>query len=90
MNDSELKEAIGQLKGWELVDSKLHKRFSFSSFSEAFGFMTRVALVAEKMNHHPDWTNNYNRVLVDLFTHDAGRVTELDVQLARHMDQINS
>ncbi|NQY99069.1 MAG: 4a-hydroxytetrahydrobiopterin dehydratase [Bdellovibrionales bacterium] len=90
MNDSELKEAIGQLKGWELVDSKLHKRFSFSSFSEAFGFMTRVALEAEKMNHHPDWTNNYNRVLVDLFTHDAGRVTELDVQLARHMDQINS
>ena len=66
--------------------SALQKSFTFANFIEAFGFMTRVALVAEKMNHHPEWFNVYNRVDVVLSTHDAGGVTELDFKLAKFMD----
>lgn len=75
-------------KTWKKVKgrSALQKSFSFSSFNEAFGFMTRAALVAEQMNHHPEWSNVYNRVDVVLSTHDAGGVTELDIKLAKLMD----
>ena len=78
------------LTGWSLVDGKLHRAFSFGDFVEAFGFMTRVALVAERMDHHPEWSNVYNRVVVDLTTHDAGGLTGLDFELAAAMDQITS
>jgi 4a-hydroxytetrahydrobiopterin dehydratase len=74
--------------GWELVDGALHREFTFADFVEAFGFMTSVALVAQRMDHHPDWSNSWNRVVVDLSSHDAGRVTERDVELARRMDQL--
>ena len=67
--------------------SALQKSFTFSNFNEAFGFMTRVALVAEQMNHHPEWFNVYNRVDVLLSTHDSGGVTELDFKLAKFMDK---
>jgi len=74
--------------GWKKTKgrSALQKSFKFSDFNQAFGFMSRVALVAEQMNHHPEWFNVYNRVDVLLSTHDAGGVTELDFKLARKMD----
>ena len=74
---------------WEETDNALCKTFEFKNFSEAFGWMTRVALAAEKMNHHPEWTNVYNKVIVKLNTHDAGNtVTERDHKLAATMDKL--
>jgi 4a-hydroxytetrahydrobiopterin dehydratase len=80
--------AIAQIEGWEAVDGRdaIVKTFKFADFNAAFGFMSRVALMAEKLDHHPEWFNVYNRVEVTLATHDADGVTELDVQLARFMD----
>lgn len=77
--------------GWKKENerSALQKQFLFSDFNEAFGFMTRVAMVAEQMNHHPEWFNVYNRVDVTLSTHDAGGVTELDFKLAKFMDAVS-
>lgn len=83
-------EALATLAGWRPVEGReaIAKRFVFRDFSEAFGFMTRVALLAETMNHHPEWSNVYKTVDVTLTTHDAGGLTELDVRLARAMDAI--
>lgn len=74
--------------GWARVKGKkaIHKTYTFKNFNQAFGFMTRAALVAEKIDHHPEWFNVYNRVEVTLTTHDAGDVTEKDVKLATAMD----
>lgn len=69
-------------EGWEVVDGKLHREFAFADFSEAFGFMARVALAAEKANHHPDWSNSWNTVVVDLVSHDADGLTDRDRDLA--------
>jgi 4a-hydroxytetrahydrobiopterin dehydratase len=75
---------------WEEKDNKLYRQFKFKDFSEAFGFMTRVALAAEKMDHHPTWTNTYNQVEIWLSTHDAGDVvTEKDMKLAKKIDSIS-
>ena len=84
------KTALSKLKGWSEFSGRdaIEKTFTFKDFSEAFGFMTRVALVAEKMDHHPEWTNVYKTVDVTLSTHDAGGVTEMDVKLAEAMDKI--
>ena len=81
---------LAQLKGWTEVPGRdaIAKKFTFKDFSEAFGFMTRAALVAEKMDHHPEWFNVYKTVEVTLSTHDAGGVTELDVKLAQAMDKL--
>lgn len=73
---------------WTIQDGKLHKTFQFQDFSEAFGFMARVALAAESMDHHPNWSNVYKTVRVDLSTHDAGGITELDFKLAERMDRL--
>jgi 4a-hydroxytetrahydrobiopterin dehydratase len=73
---------------WKVVDGKLHKEFQFKDFNQAFGFMARVALVAESMDHHPEWFNVYRTVRVDLATHDAGGITELDFGLAGRMETI--
>jgi 4a-hydroxytetrahydrobiopterin dehydratase len=73
---------------WQIENGKLHKTFRFRDFNEAFGFMTRVALVAEAMDHHPEWLNVYKTVRVDLSTHDAGGITELDFALAGRMETI--
>ncbi|MCV2881653.1 4a-hydroxytetrahydrobiopterin dehydratase [Actibacterium sp. XHP0104] len=77
--------------GWALNDAgtAITKTYRFADFASAFGWMTRVALVAEQMNHHPDWTNVYNRVSVSLTTHDAGGLTAKDTELARKMDEIS-
>jgi 4a-hydroxytetrahydrobiopterin dehydratase len=81
-------DALAGLAGWSDAPGRdaIQKSFHFKTFNEAFGFMTRVALFAEKMDHHPEWFNVYNRVEVTLATHDAGGVTERDIRLARFMD----
>jgi len=68
--------------GWEIVDGKLHRELAFADFGEAFAFMTRVALAAERLDHHPDWSNSWNRVVIDVVSHSEGRVTERCVRLA--------
>ena len=73
---------------WTIQDGKLHKTFQFQDFSEAFGFMARAALAAESMDHHPDWSNAYKTVRVELSTHDVGGITELDFKLAEQMDRM--
>jgi 4a-hydroxytetrahydrobiopterin dehydratase len=80
--------ALSQLNGWAAVEGReaIAKTFRFEDFNAAFGFMTRAALAAEKLDHHPEWFNVYNRVEVTLATHDAGGVTDLDVTLAKIMD----
>jgi len=84
----QIESGMRRLDGWKLDSGKLHRDFKFSNFVEAFGFMTRVAIVAEKMDHHPEWSNVYNRVRVDLTTHDAGGITELDFALAEEMQSL--
>jgi 4a-hydroxytetrahydrobiopterin dehydratase len=83
-----LRDALAELPGWKLDADKLFRSYKFADFSEAFGFMARAALVAEKMNHHPEWFNVWSRVDVHLTTHDAGGITDLDLGLARAMDRI--
>jgi 4a-hydroxytetrahydrobiopterin dehydratase len=86
------KEALSILTGWTLTEGReaMSKRFVFRDFNEAFGWMSRVALLAEKFDHHPEWSNVYKTVEVTLSTHDAGGLTELDVKLARAMDAMAS
>jgi 4a-hydroxytetrahydrobiopterin dehydratase len=84
----DLAKALGELPNWSVQTQKLHRQFQFPSFVEAFGFMSSVALVAESMGHHPEWSNVYNKVTVDLTTHDAGGITNLDVDLAKRMSQL--
>ena len=74
------------LPNWQLVAGKLHRDLVFADFVEAFGFMTKVALVAEAMDHHPQWSNVWNRVSIDLVTHDTGGLSNLDVELAQRID----
>jgi 4a-hydroxytetrahydrobiopterin dehydratase len=89
--DAETRNTIPtRLPGWHLVDGRdaISKTFTFKDFNAAFGFMTRVALAAERMNHHPEWFNVWNRVEVTLSTHDAGGLTERDLKLAETMDRL--
>jgi 4a-hydroxytetrahydrobiopterin dehydratase len=83
-------QALAGLKGWQEVigSDAIHKEFKFKDFNQAFGFMTRVALKAEQMDHHPEWFNVYNRVEITLSTHDAGGLTERDVKLATFIDSV--
>ncbi len=83
------RSALENLQGWSEAEGRdaIQKSFRFANFNQAFAFMTRVALKAEKMNHHPEWFNVYNRVDIVLSTHDAGGVTERDVELARFIDK---
>jgi 4a-hydroxytetrahydrobiopterin dehydratase len=89
LSDAEVAAELGARPGWAVDGGKLHREFRFADFVEAFGFMTRVALVAETMNHHPEWSNVYNRVAVHLTTHDAGGITSADFALARRMDELS-
>jgi 4a-hydroxytetrahydrobiopterin dehydratase len=77
---------LANLPGWTLANNKLHREFEFANFVKAFGFMTQIAIIAEKMDHHPEWSNVYNRVEVFLTTHDAGGLTTLDFELAEQMN----
>lgn len=79
---------LAKLTGWQLKAGKLHREYQFSDFVAAFGFMSSAALVAQTMDHHPEWFNVFNKVRVDLTTHDAGGISALDVELARAMDEL--
>ncbi|MCG8592090.1 MAG: 4a-hydroxytetrahydrobiopterin dehydratase [Proteobacteria bacterium] len=85
LSQAEIETALASLAAWSVVDGKLHAEFTFKDFNEAFGFMGRAALAAESMNHHPEWSNVWNKVVVDLVTHDAGGITKADIELARKM-----
>ena len=88
LSEEERELALEALPGWELVAGRdaITRTFTFDDFNAAFGFMARVAMIAEKMNHHPEWFNVYNRVEVTLSTHDADGLTERDLKLAKAMD----
>ena len=88
LSPDEIAARLESLPGWALSGDALRRDFVFADFSEAFGFMTRVAFAAEKLDHHPDWSNVWNRVTVALSTHDAGGVTDLDFQLADVMQRL--
>lgn len=88
MNESDLRGRLAALPSWEYRDGALHRELRFPSFPAAFSFMTAVAFAAEKRNHHPDWSNVYDRVTIRLSTHDAGGVTEKDLELAAEIDGI--
>jgi len=90
MTESEISAALAKLPGWTLAGGKLHREFKFADFVGAFGFMSGAALVAQAMDHHPEWFNVWNTVRVDLATHDAGGVTALDVKLAESMEALAS
>ncbi len=88
LTDDELTARLGDLDGWEVVDGRLHRELRFADFSEAFAFMTRVAMIAEKLNHHPDWSNSWNRVVIDIVSHDVGGITGGCVELASRIDRL--
>ena len=88
LNEREITERLAALNGWSMVNGKLHKEFQFKSFVQAFGFMTSVALIAESMNHHPEWFNVYNKVRIDLTTHDVGGISNLDFEFAANLEKL--
>ena len=88
LDDVEIEDALAALPDWRLRDGKLHRELRFETFVEAFGFMSSMALVSEAMNHHPEWRNVYNRIEIELSTHDAGGVTDLDLRWAARADAL--
>ena len=88
LSESEVHSALRHLTGWTVVSGKLHREYKFADFIHAFGFMSSCALAAEAMGHHPEWFNVYNRVMVDLTTHDAGGIGAKDLELAGKMDAL--
>ena len=86
LDADEVSSRVAALDGWEGVDGKLHRQLEFADFSEAFGFMARVALAAEKLNHHPDWSNSWNTVTIDVVNHDAGGISDICFELAGKID----
>ena len=88
LSSEKIESELKNITGWKVVNEKLHKDFVFNDFNEAFGFMTRAAMHIEKMNHHPEWFNVYNKLTVELTTHDAGGITENDVKLAKILNSL--
>lgn len=89
LSEEEIENALRELPGWEVKDGKLHKTFKFDSFAQAIGWMVAVAVLADKADHHPEWSNVYNKVRVDLSTHDLGdAISKLDVELAQRMESL--
>jgi 4a-hydroxytetrahydrobiopterin dehydratase len=88
LTTEELEAAVARLPGWGLLDGKLHREYRFADFIHAFGFMATAAIAIEKMNHHPEWFNVWNKVVVDLTTHDSGGITRKDVDLALLLEGI--
>jgi 4a-hydroxytetrahydrobiopterin dehydratase len=89
LGDTEIEQALEDVPGWMVRGGKLHREFRFRNFNQAFGFMARVALFSETMNHHPEWSNVYATVIVDLVTHSADGITKLDFELAKKMNGIS-
>ncbi len=88
LSKTDIDEELKIIPGWSVVNEKLHKEFQFDSFNQAFGFMTRAAMEIEKMNHHPEWFNVYNKITIELTTHDAGGITKNDVNLAKILNSL--
>jgi len=88
LSPDQIKNNLKDLPGWEVNEGKLYKEFQFDDFNQAFGFMTRAAMNIEKMNHHPEWFNVYNKLIVKLTTHDAGGITENDIILAKILNSL--
>lgn len=88
LSPAEIDERLAGLEGWSLAAGKLHRELRFDDFVRAFAFMTSVALIAEALDHHPEWSNVYNRVTIDLDTHDAGGLTALDFEFAARVDRL--
>jgi 4a-hydroxytetrahydrobiopterin dehydratase len=88
LTEAEIEKGIAELGFWTVESGKLHREYRFRDFVQAFGFMVQVALLAERAAHHPEWFNVYNRVVVDLTTHEAQGITQKDLDLAREMDEI--
>jgi len=88
LTEEELRSALPTLRGWEIRSGKLHREYRFSDFAHAFGFMATAAVLIEKKNHHPEWSNVYNRVSVDLISHDVNGITRRDVELAETLENI--
>lgn len=88
LSSETIENELKNLDGWSVANGKLHKDFQFDDFNQAFGFMTRAAMHIEKMNHHPEWFNVYNKITVDLMTHDAGGITQNDINLAKILNSL--
>ncbi len=88
LNDAELQSALESLPGWIMKEGKLHREYAFPDFVHAFGFMATASLAIQEVNHHPEWFNVYNRVRIDLTTHDSGGITENDIKLAATLEAI--
>jgi 4a-hydroxytetrahydrobiopterin dehydratase len=88
LSQDEIESEVQNLEGWRLSNGKIKKEFKFGTFVQAFGFMTKVAIESEKLNHHPEWFNVYNEVSIDLITHDLDGVSTYDVKLARIINQL--
>lgn len=88
LSDQETANGIANLAGWKIEQGKLHKAFEFRDFIQAFGFMSRVALVAESLGHHPEWSNVWNKVVVNLSTHSIGGISRLDIELAGKIQEL--
>jgi 4a-hydroxytetrahydrobiopterin dehydratase len=90
LSEAEIHERLTALPGWELRDGRLHREFQFADFILAFAFMTRVALVAEKCNHHPDWSNSWNKVTIELVSHDVDGLSQRDFDLAAAISELTA
>jgi len=88
LSDEQIQAELNGLNGWSVVNGKLHKEFEFLDFNETFGFMARASMHIEKMNHHPEWFNVYNKLIIDLMTHDASGITENDINLAKILNSL--
>ncbi|HLV91858.1 MAG TPA: 4a-hydroxytetrahydrobiopterin dehydratase [Aequorivita sp.] len=89
LSEQEITERLKEFEGWDYTDGALHTIFEFENFKEAFSAMTRIAFEAERLQHHPEWSNIYNSLEIFLFTHDADGVTEKDFELAKIIDELN-
>ena len=88
LSSDAIENELKSLDGWSVVNEKLHRDFQFNDFNQAFGFMARASMHIEKMNHHPEWFNVYNKLSVDLTTHDAGGITQNDINLAKILNSL--
>jgi 4a-hydroxytetrahydrobiopterin dehydratase len=88
LSSDAVENELKSMDGWSVVNGKLHKDFQFDDFNQAFGFMARASMHIEKMNHHPEWFNVYNKLSVDLMTHDAGGITQNDINLAKILNSL--
>lgn len=86
LSKNDLKIALTELTDWQLKDGKLHRVLVFKNFIEAFGFMSKIAIIAEKINHHPDWSNSYKTITINLTTHEKGGITKQDIDLAKQIN----